>query len=123
MWLYGENQCRFKSRSDWDVLREHAFAGGAVADQIDPEIRELLDKVFQIVETLYLEQSAYIALLNEHAPQSLPELAYLVRNSQHQHAVREKFLPLFDRTLSIPKLKETVERLVCTPIENPPKPN
>jgi hypothetical protein len=104
-------------------LHERAFAGDAVTDTIEPEVRELLDSLFRIVETLYLEQSAYIALLNEHAPQSLPELAYLVRNPQHQRAVREKFQPLFDRSLSIPKLKETVERLVCTPMKNPPKPN
>jgi hypothetical protein len=89
---------------------------------MDPETRELLDRAFQTIETLYLEQCAYISLLNEHAPNSLRELAYLVRNPDHQHAVHAKFGPLFDRTLSVPKLKETLERLVCTPLDGE-KPN
>ena len=90
---------------------------------MDPELRELLDRVFQIIETLYLEQLAYMAVLNERAPECYPKLARLARNPETQRKVHARFQPLFDRNLSIPKLKETVERLVCTPLENPPKPN
>lgn len=44
-------------------------------DEIGPELRELLDSLFRIIETLYFEQCCYIALLNEHAPDSLSNLA------------------------------------------------
>jgi hypothetical protein len=93
------------------------------SDEIGPELRELLDSIFRIIEALYFEQCCYIALLNEHAPDSLSNLAYLARNAAHQRAVHEKFQALFNRTLSIPELRETVERLVRTPLESPPKPN
>lgn len=96
---------------------------GVMDEEIGPQTRELLDSLFQIIETLYLEQWAYASVLNERAPNSVTELAYVARNPDLQRAVHERFRPLFERALSIPKLKETVERLVCTPLEAPPKPN
>jgi hypothetical protein len=90
---------------------------------MDKEVRELADDLVQLIEMLFLEQSIALALLEHHDPAYLQDLQGMMREPRYRENVTRRFLPLYDESLTIPKLRELVKAVVCTPLDPNAKAN
>ena len=90
---------------------------------MDREVRGLADDLVRLIEMLFLEQSIALALLEHHDPAYLQDLQRMMGESRYRENVRKRFLPLYDVSLTIPKLRELVKAVVCTRLDPNAKAN